>query len=62
MRVSKEKVEDRKNALEFVRDALDVYNKWTNGEIYEWRLERLVTRKSEDGREKSEWEFLDGCS
>lgn len=62
MRVKKEVVEDRKNALEFVRDALEVYNKWLNWEIYEWRLERLVTRKSEDGREKAEWEFLDGCS
>lgn len=62
MRVSKEKVEDRKDALEFVRDALEVYNKWANGEIYEWRLERLVTRKSEDGREKTEREFLDSCS
>jgi hypothetical protein len=30
MRVKKEVVEDRKNALEFVRDALDVYNKWLN--------------------------------
>jgi hypothetical protein len=30
MRVLKEKVEDRKDALELVRDALDVYNKWLN--------------------------------
>jgi hypothetical protein len=30
MRVKKEVVEDRKNALEFVRDALKVYNKWLN--------------------------------
>ena len=62
MRVKKEVVEDRKIALGLVEDALDVYNKWANGEVYEWRLEKLVTRKSGDGREKSEREFLDGCS
>lgn len=62
MRVRKDKVGDRNDALNLVKDAIDLYNKRLNGEIYEWRLERLVTRKSEDGREKTEWEFLDGCS
>ena len=62
MRVSKEKAEDRKDALVFVKDAIELYNKWLNWEIYEWRIDRLVKWKSEDGREKQEWEYFDGCS
>jgi hypothetical protein len=30
MRVSKEKVKDRKDALVFVKEAIELYNKWLN--------------------------------
>jgi hypothetical protein len=48
--------------LVFVKEAIELYNKWLNWEIYEWRVDRLVKWKSEDGREKQEWEYFDGCS
>ena len=25
-------------------------------------MEKLITRKREDGRERQEWEYYDGCS
>ena len=44
-----------------VKDAIETYNKWLNGEIYEWRIDRLVKWNSEDWREREEREYVDGC-
>ena len=62
MRVRKDKVGDRNDALNLVKDAIDLYNKRLNGEIYEWRIDRLVKWTSQDWREKEEREYYDGCS
>lgn len=62
MRVNKNEVENRDKALEIVEEELDRYNKWLNGEIYGYQFERLVKWTSEDWREKTEWEYVDGCN
>ena len=61
MRVDRNDVEDRKEALEIVKTELKRYNQRLNGEIYEWRMERLTKWTSEDGREREEREYLDSC-
>ena len=62
MRVSKEVVKDRIEASRLVKEEIKRYNQRLSGEIYEWRLERLVRWTSEDNRERVEREYLDSCS
>lgn len=62
MRVFKKYAKDRIEASKLVKAELERYNQRLSGEIYEWRLERLVKWTSEDRRERVEREFVDGCS
>lgn len=61
MRVSKSAVKDRIEASKLVKEEIKRYNQRLSGEIYEWRLERLVKWHSEDNRERVEREYLDSC-
>lgn len=61
IRINKNEIPDREVALWEVKLELERYNQRLNGEVYEWRMERLVKRTSEDGREREEREYIDSC-
>lgn len=62
MRVQRGMVENRAKAEEIVRDELKRYNQRLCWEVYGYTFERLVKWTSEDWREKSEREYVDGCN